>query len=460
MLLLFAAPAAADTHQMEIEEVLTSWQGDDTVQFLELEMLADGQNALSTGSELMVDDATGNPANRHFFTFPNDVATGVAGARVLISTVQAAQITGITPDFQVSDAFLPTLAGRVCYIGVDPMQGPVIVDCLAYGKYTGNNGAFGHPTPLTPDDRSLVRRARTHDNRTDWTTTLTPQPQNNAGQSTSLVSLCGNDQVDQGEQCDGSVPSGVTCTSLGFVSGKVRCIDCHLDTTKCTLCGNDQIDGKEQCDGTDFGERTCQTLGFTGGTLTCGANTDGANACKISTASCDPTFFVPGGASGPDCLAEWQVKNAAARPDITGKAPSRQRCKDGDAGCDADATAGQCTFTVAVCLDRTDARVKSCPLRSIESWTLLKPVAGGSSADDAFIDVITTAVAALGASSTSDGTVTFNPPLDPTQHCTTPFPVVVPTHGSKPGSRVVRARVTGVGGKPRDVDPLKLICAP
>jgi len=439
---------------MDITEVLTSWQGDDTVQFVELQMLANGQNDLSNGAQLVIDDATASSAGHHVFTFQTDVANGVTSGRVLISTTRAATVSGVTPDFQVTDAFLPKLAGRICYVGNDPQNGLEVVDCVAYGKYTAGNGRFGRPTPLTPDDRSLRRIGTSGNNRADWGTSLTPAPQNNAGQTATMPTLCGDGQVSQGEQCDGTQLAGQTCQSLGFVKGKLACKECHFDTTGCTLCGNDQIDGKEQCDTTDFGTRTCQTLGFTGGTLTC------SDKCILSTESCDPTFNVPGGATGPDCLGEWQITNAAARPGITGAAPAKQRCTDGDTGCDADTVTGQCTFTLAICTDQDDERIKKCPSRSVESWTLIKPTADGSSADAAFIDTVLAAVGALGPSTTAGAVVTFSPPLDPTPRCTSPFSVVVPTKGTNPGTRVVKARIAGIGGKPRAVDPLKLVCVP
>src|SRR5207244_1322257 len=154
----------------------------------------------------------------------------------------------------------------------------------------------------------------------------------------------------QGEQCAGDALGGATCASLSFASGTLTCTQCHFDTSRCSLCGDGVINAREQCDGADLGGRTCAALGFTGGTLTC------TPACRLSTRSCDPTFFVPGGGPpGPECLAEWRVANALGRPgaprplvggghraDVVAPARGeRALCRPGrDRGADARAAAG------------------------------------------------------------------------------------------------------------------------
>jgi hypothetical protein len=152
------------------------------------------------------------------------------------------------------------------------------------------------------------------------------------------------------------------------------------------------------------------------------------------------------------------VKNPTGRPGIDGKATIRQRCKDGDGGCDADPAAGSCTFTVALCFDHDDARFaaggQSCRRPPIDGWTLLAPAPGGAA------DPLVTAVGALGPSMTSGGAVTFTPPLDATERCTAPVALRVPTRGHRPGVLKLRARTTGSGGRPRDVDALNLVCLP
>jgi hypothetical protein len=413
-------------------------------------MLAPGQQDLSAGggSALVFDDASGAADTRRVFTFTHDVASGVQDARVLLGTQRLADVTGVVPDFILPPGMLAPRAGRVCYIVYPPQPDGVatgVRDCVAFGKFTGDVGPFGAPTPVTPDDRSLQRVDFRGSNADDWAGQLTPTPQSNAGAVVTMQTLCGDGQVSQGEQCDGDALGGATCASLGFASGTLSCDQCHLDASKCTACGNGAINGKEECDGTDFGGRTCASLGFTGGTLTCSAT------CRLSTRNCSPDFLVPGGgAAGPECLAEWRVTNPTARPAADGRAPVRQRCKDGDGGCDADPAAGTCSFTVAVCLAHADARVPACKPRAIESWTLRS---GGA-------DALVAAVAALGPSSTADGMVTFAPPLDATERCTAPVALSVPTRGHRPGALRLVARTVAAGGKPRDADALKLVCIP
>ena len=439
--------------------MLGSWQGDDAVQFVELRMLAAGQQLLSDGggtrgaTGLVFDDASGSPDTRRVFTFTRDLAVGVVDARILVATpALTAAANELAPDFVLPPGLLAPRAGRVCYV-VDPPQAegqPTgVIDCVAYGKFTGDNGSFGPPTPVTPDDRSLGRIGATGRNVDDWAGQLEPTPQRNDGTGAQLRTLCGDGRVSQGEECDGNALAGKSCASLGFVGGALACTQCHLDASGCSACGNDAINGSEECDGTDLGARTCEAIGFTGGSLDC------TDTCRLSTRNCSPTFLVPGGGpKGPECLAEWRVTNPTTRPAADGKAPVRQRCKDGDGGCDGDLAAGTCAFTVAVCFDRDDARLAvgghACRRVPIESWTLL----GGPA------DALVAAVAALAPSSPMGGAVTFAPPLDASEHCTAPVTLSVPTRGRRPGALTLRARTAGAGGRPKDVDTLKLVCVP
>jgi hypothetical protein len=47
---------------------------------------------------------------------------------------------------------------------------------------------------------------------------------------------CGNDELDDGEDCDGALLQGVTCINLGFTGGQLSCDPetCMFQTTLCT----------------------------------------------------------------------------------------------------------------------------------------------------------------------------------------------------------------------------------
>jgi hypothetical protein len=436
-LLTAAVSAPAATAQVLLSEVLGSWQGDDNVQFVELVVATAGATGVG-GTVLAFTSDTGE---RKSFQLPTAVANGDAGRRILAATTRAAEVTGLIPDFVLPAGLLPPRTGRVCYQVPDGEGGTIVLDCLAYGGFGGSNGAFGAPLRIGPDNRSLERVQGTGVNRDDWVGRLRPTPANNADATITLATLCGDGGIDAGEECDGDARGGATCRSLGFAHGTLACTQCHLDASACIACGNDVINGKEQCDGDDLGGRTCGALGFTGGALACSAR------CRFDTAGCDPTFFVPGGGPPrPDCLATWQVTNAAQRPGGDGRAPVRQRCRDGDPGCDTDTVPGQCTFPVAVCFDRDDARLATCRPQPIAGWTLVKPV----------LPELDDAVAALGPSSVAGGAVEFAPPLDVVARCTAPAAVVVRVRSTL----LLKTRTTAAGGGPPDLDTLRLVCAP
>src|SRR5207237_5213591 len=130
---------------------------------------------------LAFEHATGSADTRRVFTFTHDLAVGFTDSRILIATSALASLSGVMPDFVLPPGMLAAKAGRVCYFVNAPQQEGQqtgVIDCVAYGAFAGDNGSFGSPTPVTPDDRSLQRASLTGVNRNDWTGVLTPTPQN------------------------------------------------------------------------------------------------------------------------------------------------------------------------------------------------------------------------------------------------------------------------------------------
>jgi hypothetical protein len=452
-LALLARPAAATNHLIVIDEVLGSWQGDDRVQFVELRLLAAGQGDLvrGGGTYLVIDDATGSEAGRRVFRFERDLTNAAQGARVLIGTPALRDLASIEPDFVLDEGWLRPRAGRVCYF-VNPPQDPGqttgIIDCVAYGKYEGDTGRFGPPTPVTPDNRSLQRWALTGLTQDDWTGALEPTPENNAGEGVRLQTLCGDGVIHQGEQCDGEALGG-HCASLGSRAGDV----CASATTTPASAPPAATTPSTATSATASTRRAalCEPR------LRADAALHGALQAHDARLRSD--LLRAPAAARAGMPGRWLVTNAAGRPGADGRAPVRQRCTDGDAGCDADATAGTCTFTVALCFDREDARFARgdlpCRTARIERWTLLRPPPDAGDPTG-----LVAAAAALGPSTTADGSVSFAPPIGPAENCTAPLAIAVPTRGTRPGKLVLRARTEGAGGKPRDVDALRLTCLP
>ena len=111
---------------------------------------------------------------------------------------------------------------------------------------------------------------------------------------------CGNGAADGDEACDQLDFDGETCSSLGFAGGALACADnCTFDVSGCSGsgCGDDVIDDGEDCDGTALGAN-CADLGFNGGTLTCNGD------CTHNTSGCTTASLVPvtvvGGGEGAD----------------------------------------------------------------------------------------------------------------------------------------------------------------
>ncbi len=197
ILLSTPRPAHAIFHLMVIDEVMTSYDGDPNVQFVECKLTALFQ-IFVTDTVLGAFDATGTYLG-DVLILPNQITSPNPDDRFLMATQAFSTVSGLTPDF-IMPAGLPTGDGMVCWGAPGP--GALVpdpnswdhsdpnqyLDCVAYGNYTGpTNIHIGTPTPLDGDGHSLVRISDTNDNETDFSCGDPANPEKNDAATVDLA---------------------------------------------------------------------------------------------------------------------------------------------------------------------------------------------------------------------------------------------------------------------------------
>lgn len=142
--------------------------------------------------------------------------------------------------------------------------------------------------------------------------------------------ICGNEEIEPGEECDGSDLGAESCVSLGFVSGTLACTPaCTFDTSACSNCGNGVADAGEDCDGADLGGQTCEDLGFASGSLSC------SGACTYDTSACSNC--------GNGTIETGEACDGA---NLAGQTCQSQGFSGGTLACDVDCTSFDTTGCV------------------------------------------------------------------------------------------------------------------
>ena len=181
--LLPAVPAHASFHEMVISEIFVGAGTHSDVEFIELEMIDNGQN-LVNGTEVQVFSADGTSA----FTIPleQDVFQGIQERNILIGTpATATELFNVDPD-QEDEFDIPTAGGKACF----RKDGFGVIDCAAWGNYTGTGpvgGPFNPGEGLIPGS-SMERLGTgnqgstptdTDDSAEDFIFSSLPNPRNN-----------------------------------------------------------------------------------------------------------------------------------------------------------------------------------------------------------------------------------------------------------------------------------------
>ncbi len=217
--------AVAAHHLAEISEVMVGFNGDSSVQFVEINQRSVGQNIVMN-SRLSAFGPSGNFLGV-VLVVPGNVPNSGDGSRWIMATPQFELAAGIQADFEFSPGMLPPSSGMICWGSPglvppdpstwDPSNPNNYVDCVAYGGYPGF-APSGPPNTAGPGDceRSLTRIVpATFDqlvppmdtwadgtNATDFTL-APPSPTNNAGQVGTLVAGPDTDGDSQANCRDG-----------------------------------------------------------------------------------------------------------------------------------------------------------------------------------------------------------------------------------------------------------------
>ena len=223
--LCLAHPASAVFHLEVIDEVLTSYGGDQSVQFIEIRMLAGFQTFV--GHSVFAAFDTAGTYTGDILEVPGNLANAGTDVRWLVGTTAFQTASGVTPDFMMPAGILPTAGGMVCFGGgggITPQNPPSwdrtvltnYIDCVAYGSYAGgDNAKIGMPTPLDGIGHSLQRTSNTQNNLADFTCGDPATPQNNAGETASMPATTPCQGVDTPTPTATAVPTGTTAACVG-----------------------------------------------------------------------------------------------------------------------------------------------------------------------------------------------------------------------------------------------------
>lgn len=198
-LLLPTRPAFALFHLAVIDEIMTSYAGDDSAQFVEIRIVDDiggqFQQRFVSNSVLGAFDVDGFYLG-DVLIVPNNIENGNVDDRWIMATAAFQSASAILPDFTIP-AGLPVGGGMVCWgapgaIPPDPTtwdhsDPDQYIDCVTYGAFKGDGTSHtGTPNPAVPNGSSLQRTGSTDDDASDFACTA-PTPENNAGFEETLA---------------------------------------------------------------------------------------------------------------------------------------------------------------------------------------------------------------------------------------------------------------------------------
>jgi hypothetical protein len=274
---LTARPAAASFHVAVIDEVATSVGGDPAQQFVEIQMLFAGQNFVGD-TVLGAFDENGQYLG-DVLVLGKDLMNSGAGVRWIMATQAFQTAQSFAADFTIPAGMLPVENGMICWgapggiapnpASWDHTDPTKYVDCVAYGRFCGDNSPGGDPVGFTPADHSLQRTGTTKFTNSQFGCSATLTPENNDGMEQMIAGAtcapvpaftcptAGTTTTTTLPTVSGGGPLGTDCFGAWRVAGasgrkpRVRCRDgdagCDQDgepgcTLAAQLCFADAAD--------------------------------------------------------------------------------------------------------------------------------------------------------------------------------------------------------------------------
>ncbi len=161
--------------------------------------------------------------------------------------------------------------------------------------------------------------------------------------------VCGNGTIGAGEDCEEGLDISATCADLtedANATGTVSCASCQYDISACLYCGDNKINNSEQCDGILPEGASCTSVMDDGkvytGELSC--NDD----CTLNTSACTAVpnacidfneTVIADGEKG--CISETEYGT----------------CSDGEMGTEGTACTTEVANALAVCVDKGECGV-------------------------------------------------------------------------------------------------------
>src|SRR5262249_13663142 len=141
-------------HFMKIVQVFAGTPAAPDAQFIVLQMYADNQNQID-GHQMLFYDAAGNQIGTGVF-FSGNVANAMSQDNILVGTAQASTFCNIPVDLTIPTGRISATGGKICFT-------TLLIDCVAWGNYTGSATDVGTPfNPAVgsgiPPGRAIVRR--------------------------------------------------------------------------------------------------------------------------------------------------------------------------------------------------------------------------------------------------------------------------------------------------------------